>query len=207
MHSKPRLPFALDTHSTATLHSSACTVRPLERQLQVCIWDGCFKKALLSYWSQRAVARHDTMALSYSPTLSKHSPRQTAPYSNPGYRQTILTGKFWNLSDGTEIFIWCVTPCSLVNSYRCRRGISIYREEGFFLVANFSSLFTYFPPPPNLHGVGGVLDHTHKHTHTHTHSVWLLSPGDQLVAESATYTKHNERRGRVLKLSTACISL
>ena len=37
---------------------------------------------------------------------------------------------------------------------------------------------------------------THTHTHTHTHTVSLLWTSDQLVAEAATYTTHNQHNRR-----------
>jgi hypothetical protein len=38
--------------------------------------------------------------------------------------------------------------------------------------------------------------HTTRHTHTHTHTAELLWTSDQLVAEAATYTRHNKDKTR-----------
>ena len=45
------------------------------------------------------------------------------------------------------------------------------------------------------------ISHTHTHTHTHTPAVGLLWTSDQLVAEAATCTKHNQLNRRTLKPS------
>ena len=64
------------------------------------------------------------------------------------------------------------------------------------LIYNFSfSLAQLF-----ISGLGNLvvepLDHTHARTHTHTHTVGLLGTSDQLAAEAASYTTHNQHKRR-----------
>jgi len=114
---KGPLSFALDTHLTATLHSSPCIERPLERQIQVPISDKCercFKKRLLFYWSSCRVAEHSSY---HHPVLYLADLEGKAPVSNSGYTQGVLASRICGLYNGIKI-IWHVTPCNLVDRHQ-----------------------------------------------------------------------------------------
>jgi hypothetical protein len=137
--------FALDAHSTATLHSSPCTEHPLERKIQVPISDKCeryFKKRLLSYWSSCRVSEHSSC---HHPSLYLADLERKAPVSNSGYGQGVLAGRIWGLYGSIKIIIWNVTPCSLVD--RCQLCVGAYcphlQGRRHFVAASSSTLFTY----------------------------------------------------------------
>ena len=118
--------FALDTHLTATLHSSPCIEHPLERQIEVPISDKCercFKKRLVSYWSTCRVSEHHNYHHSFL-YLADLEPK--APVSNSGYRQGVLAGRILGLYGGIKIIIWNVTPCSLQNGKKYSQNTTIF---------------------------------------------------------------------------------
>jgi len=136
--------FALDTQLTATLHSSPCTERPLEGQIQVPIPDKCeryFKKRLLFYWSSCRVSEHRS---SHRPLLYLADLEGKAPVSNSGYTQSVLASGICGLYIDIKI-IWHVTPCNLVERYQLCVGACSPNLQGtrYFLAASSSNIFAY----------------------------------------------------------------
>jgi hypothetical protein len=95
-------------------------------------------------------------------------------------------------------------PCILRSvRRRSRTEYSDLRHETFFWrnIPNLTYTTSFSRFLNHTHTHTHTHTPTHTHTHTHTHTVGLLWASDQLMAESATYTRHDKHKIRIFTLS------